>query len=182
MPVKIDIRPSVYIYMVLLLFFVPLKWLFAWVFAAVFHEMCHWAAVKLCGGEIHSIKIGLGGAEIKCGPMSDPKRLFAVLSGPLGGLLPLLFARWIPRTALCCWVLSMYNLLPLLNLDGGRATEILLGSRAAVLQKIFLLALSVGAAYVSIVLNFGLLPVCVMVFLWLKSRNNPCKQDLCKVQ
>ena len=182
MPAKIDLKPNTYIYLVLLLFLIPIKWVLAWVFAAGFHEVCHWLAVKLCDGEIYSISIGLGGAKMECSPMSNKKKLFAVLSGPIGGLLPLLFARWIPRIALCSWVLSMYNLLPLLHLDGGRVLEILLGSKAVAIQKFFLIVISVGALYMSFVLQFALLPLGIIVILWLKSRNTPCKPSACKLQ
>jgi len=182
MQAKIDIRANTYIYMVLLLLLIPLKWLLAWVTAAGFHELCHWLAVKLCGGEIYSITIGLGGAKMECSPMTDRKTLFAILSGPLGGLLPILFARWIPRTALCSWLLTMYNLLPLLPLDGGRALSLLLGSKAVLAQKLFLLVLSIAAIYVSVVLGFGLLPLGIIAVLWLKSRNTPCKPGASKVQ
>ena len=127
MDAKIDIRPNTYIYIVLLLFLLPLKWLLAWCLAAGVHEGCHWLAVRLCGGEIYKITIGLSGAKMECSPMSAKKSLIAVLSGPVGGLVPILFARWIPRTALCCWLLTMYNLLPLLHLDGGRVIQILIG-------------------------------------------------------
>ncbi len=182
MRTKIDIRLNTYIYIVLLLFFIPLKWLFAWIFAAGFHEVCHWFAVKLCGGEIYRITIGLGGAKMECSPMSNKKSLIAVLSGPIGGLFPLLFARWIPRTALCCWLLSIYNLLPLTSLDGGRAITILLGAKAAMIQKLFLLVVSIGAVYVSAVLHFGLFPLVIAAILWLKNRNTPCKPGACGVQ
>ena len=182
MPVKFEIRPSTYIYMVLLVFFVPLKWLLAWVFAAGFHEVCHWLAVRLCDGDVYSITVGLGGAKMECSPMSNRKRLFAVLSGPIGGLFLVLFARWIPRTALCSWLLSMYNLLPLPHLDGGSALKILMGEKAFLLQKIFLILLSIGAVYVSLVLGFGFLPLGIVIILWLKNRNTPCKQSTCKVQ
>lgn len=179
---KIDVRPSTYIYIVILLFFIPIKWILAWILAAGFHEMCHLIAVKIFGGEIYRITIGLNGAKIDCSPLSRVKSLFAVLSGPIGGLLPLLFARWFPRTALCCWLLSVYNLLPLLHLDGGRAIEILLGSKAAVIQRIFLILLSIGAIYISFVLHVGLLPFGFIVILWLKNRNTPCKPSACKLQ
>ena len=182
MQTKIHIKAVTYIYIVMLLFLVPLKWLFAWLFAAGFHEVCHWIAVKLCGGEIYSITIGLSGAKMECGPMTKMKRLFAVLLGPFGGLFLVLFARWIPRVALCSWFLSLFNLLPLLQLDGGRALEILLGEKALILQKIFLIVLSVVAIYVSVILRLGLLPLGIIVVLWLKSRNSPCKPGSCKVQ
>ena len=182
MQTKIDIRPTTYIYLVLLLFLVPIKWLLAWLFAAGFHEVCHWLAVKLCRGEVYSITFGIAGAKMECSPMTNKKSLFTVLCGPLGGLLLLVFARWIPRTALCSWFLSMYNLLPLLPLDGGRVLEILFGNKAFILQKIFLILLSIGAVFASIILHFGLLPLVIISVLWLKSRNTPCKPDACKVQ
>ena len=179
---KIDIRPHTYIYIVVLLFLAPLKWILAWLLAAAFHEMCHIVAVKFCDGEIQRIIIGLGGTKIECSALNRSKSLLAVLSGPLGGLLPLLFARWIPRTAFCCWVLSIYNLLPLLHLDGGRAVEIVLGTKALIIENLFLIFLSIGALYISCILHFGPLPLCVAAFLWLKKRNTPCKRSACKLQ
>lgn len=182
MQTKFDIKPDTYIYIVLMLFLAPLKWLLAWLFAAGFHEICHLIAVKLCGGEICSILIGPNGAKMECGPMSKRNRLFAVLCGPLGGLLLVLFARWIPRIALCSWFLSLFNLLPILQLDGGRALEILLGKKALILQKIFLIVLSALVIYLSVILHLGLFPFGIIAVLWLKSRNNPCKPGGCKVQ
>ena len=182
MQAKVNIRPNTYIYIVVLLFLIPLKWLLAWLLAAGFHELCHWIAVRLCGGEIYNVTIGLGGAKMECSPLSKGHQLFSLLCGPIGGLLPLLFARWLPRTVLCCWALSVYNLLPLLHLDGGRALEILLGAKAAWVQRIFLILLSLGVVYLSFALGFGLLPIGLMLILWLKSRNTTCKPSLCKVQ
>lgn len=182
MPGKINIKPNTYIYLVLLLFLVPLRWLLAWVFAAVIHEMCHYFAVRLCGGEIYRITIGLGGAEMQCSPMSRRKCFFAVLAGPLGGMIPVLFAQWMPYVALCCCALSAYNLLPLLHLDGGRAVEIIFGQRAVHIQRSFLILLTVCTVYSSFVMRLGLLPLVATVLLWLKNRNNPCKPGCCKVQ
>ena len=97
-------------------------------------------------------------------------------------MILLLFAQWLPRTALCSWLLSIYNLFPLLSLDGGRALEILLGSKAIVIQKIFLLMLSIVAVYLTVILRFGLFPIAIIALLWVKSRNTPCKLRACKVQ
>lgn len=179
---KFDIMPYTYIYITIMLLLVPFKWILAWLLAAAFHEMCHIIAVKLCGGEIQRMLIGLGGAKIECSALNRTKSLLAVLSGPLGGLLPLLLARWIPRTAFCCWMLSIYNLLPLLHLDGGRAVEIVLGKKAVIIEKLFLIFLSIGALYVSFILHFGPFPLCIAAFLWLKKRNTPCKRSACKLQ
>lgn len=182
MQTKINIKPITYIYVVLMVFLLPLKWLFAWLFATVFHEVCHWFAVKLCGGEIYSLTVGLDGAKMECGPMSNRKNLVSVLCGPFGGLLLVLLGKWMPRVALCSWFLSIYNLLPLLPLDGGRALEILFGQKARVFQRVFLCFLTFGALYALVILRFGFLPLVIVAALWLKNRNSPCKPGVCKVQ
>jgi len=178
----IDVKPNIYIYIALLLFLIPLKWLLAWFLAAGFHEACHYLAVKLCGGEIYSITIGISGAKMECTSMSKKRRLLCVLSGPAGGLLLIISGRWLPRVAICSWLLSFYNLMPLLSLDGGRALEILIGSKAITVQQIFLFLLGSGAFYLFLIQNFGLLPLGIVLILWLKNRNNPCKPGICKVQ
>ena len=53
--------------------------------------------------------------------LSDGKELICALAGPAGGLILLIFARWIPRIAICAAVQALYNLLPVYPLDGGRA-------------------------------------------------------------
>ena len=182
MQIKINIKPSTYIYIVLLLFMIPMKWLFAWLFAAGVHELSHWIGVKICGGEIYSIVIGIGGAEMVCSAMPWKKQLFAILCGPLGGLLPMLFAYWMPYVAVSCCLLTIYNLLPLRCLDGGKVVETLIGTKVIYIEKICLVILSVVAIYISVVLKFTLLPLAIVAFLWAKSRNNPCKRGACKVQ
>ena len=181
---RVNVKPNTYIYLVLLMFLVPIKWLAAWLLAVSFHELCHWAAVKLCGGEIFELAVGIGGAKMECGPLTNGKRLLAVLSGPIGGLALVLLGRWLPRTALCSWLLSIYNLLPLRPLDGGRALEILLGQRPAFafIEKLILILMSTAALYGAIILHFGLLPLAIMAGLWLKHRKSPCTPHVCRVQ
>ena len=180
---RIIIKPNTYIYFVLLLFLIPAQWLLAWLIALSVHEFCHWAAVKISGGVIYELTVGIGGIKMQSSPLSDPKRFFCVLSGPIGGFFLVPARHWLPRTALCSWVLSIYNLLPFMFLDGGKALEILLGAPiAVVLEKMLLLLLSVAAIYAMFVLNLGILPVAVIAGLWLKSRKTPCKPRICKVQ
>ena len=126
----IYIKPNTDIFTVFLLFLIPLKWLLAWLLAICAHEFSHWIAVRICGGKILSLNISVGGAKMDCASLSKGMQLAAILSGPIGGLIPVLFCRWIPRTALCCIVLSIYTLLPLRPLDGGNTLEIILGERS----------------------------------------------------
>ena len=62
---EINVKTNTYIYLVLLLFLVPLPWLLAWLVAVAFHEVCHWVAVNLCGGEIYRLTVGIGGANME---------------------------------------------------------------------------------------------------------------------
>jgi stage IV sporulation protein FB len=181
---SITVKPYTYFYMALLLFFVPLQWLFAWLLALCVHELCHIAAVRLCGGTISHLTVDIGGMEMKTSPLTEWKRFVAILSGPVGGFLLIFLGRWFPRLALCSWMLSVYNLLPLHPLDGGRALQILLGDPDGfrLVEKIFLVILTVAALYAVFVLRLGVIPAAIVFVLWLRNRKIPCKEDVCKVQ
>lgn len=170
------VKPNTYIYLVVLIFLIPLKWLIAWIIAMTVHEACHWLSVKLCGGKIHSLKIGVGGAKMQCSNLPKWLRLVCILSGPLGGLLPILLARFFPRVAFCCIMLSAYNLLPVLPLDGGRALELLLGNPLfSYIEWAFVLFVLFLCCYGAFALKLGVLPLIIVVAVLLKCRKSPCK-------
>ena len=104
-----------------MLLLLPIQWAAAAAAAACFHEVCHGIAIILCKGHIHRISIGSRGAVIEAEGLTLDKELVCALAGPLGGLLLLLPMRWIPRIAVCALVHSVFNLLPVYPLDGGRA-------------------------------------------------------------
>jgi len=182
--VRISVKANTYIFFVLLLFLIPIPWLLAWVTAVFLHELSHYMAVRILGGNIYHITVSIGGMDMQTSPLTDGRHLIAILSGPIGGFLPVLFARQIPRLAVCCWILTLYNLLPLLPLDGGRMWEILLGRRQFfyVLQKILLGMLICGAVYAAVFLKLGILPLTIIGTLCVRNRKIPCKRSLCKVQ
>ena len=181
---KITLNSSTYLYLAILLLILPVKWLIAWLIAVCFHEICHYLAVKLCGGESYLVRVGFGGAVISCSELTDGKHLIALLAGPLGGLLLAFLGRWFPRLALCSWVLSLYNLFPLLPLDGGQALRLLMKNNKMfyTVERAILILLSVCGIYVSVVLHLGVLPIAIIGMLWVKNRNSPCKELTCKVQ
>ena len=178
------IHGNTYFYFVLLLFLVPLPWLFAWLVAVAIHEFFHYAAVRLCGGSVNSLSVGIGGANMSCSNLTEGKSLCAILAGPIFGLLPSFLGSWFPRLAVCCWVLTVYNLLPLLPLDGGRALQILLKDNKCfyIIQRIALVLLAGISVYSAFVLRIGALPLAIVVGLWLKIRKRPCNDSVCKVQ
>ena len=181
---QVIIRPNTYVYLGILLLLIPLPWLTAWLLAMSFHELCHWGAVRLFGGRIYKLTIGMGGAVMESDTLSKGKALFSVLCGPLGGFFLVLLGRWIPRTAVCSWFLSVYNLLPLMPLDGGRLLRLLIGTDKTffLIEKLMLCLLAACAVYVTLCWRLGIFPLIVVGFLWIKNRNSPCKEGICRVQ
>ena len=106
MDMGITIRPQIYIFLAVLLLFIPFSWLSAWLIAVIFHELCHIGAVYISGGKILSVTIGTNGICMDSTPLTEGKRLFSILCGPLGGLFPVVLSRYFPRLAICCWILT----------------------------------------------------------------------------
>ena len=181
---KLKIDPRNYILLSALIFLLPLKWIVAWCVAVCVHELFHLVAVKLCGGHISNFSVALGGANMECVDLPDKKYLFSVLAGPIGGLVLVLLGRWFPRMAICSWFLSVYNLLPVLPLDGGHALQILLKEHNSfdIFQKILLFMISILGIYLCFCAKLGVLPLIIAVSLWIKNRKIPCKEALYKVQ
>ena len=180
----LSIISNTYFYLTILLLILPIKWILAWLAAIIFHECCHWIAVKLCGGTVLSLRIGLGGAEMQCSNIPERYRFIALLCGPIGGILLSCFGRWIPRIALCSFVLSLYNLLPLFPLDGGHALKIILKSEKIFekMQRIVLLSIVLMALFLTFSLHLGIFPLVIAFCLVIKNRNSPCKEMICRVQ
>ncbi len=167
----------------------PLKWLCAWFFSSFIHELCHYIALKCRGITVTGIYASLKGVYMQTNELSKTDEAICAYAGPLGALLLLLFARKMPRVAVCVVVQSLYNLLPVFPLDGGRGLGCILqkalgnewGTRVfAVVETLVLWTLIVLALYSYFRLGLGLLPAFVVIFLMVKNKkiNIPCKKDL----
>lgn len=177
----------------LMLLVLPLNWLIAAFLAAAVHELCHIAAVKLCGGEVRALGIGQGGALIAASSMTPGRALICTLAGPVGGLSLLFFARWLPRTAMCALIQSAYNLLPIYPLDGGRALRCgailaLPGQFAdricSIIDRICKVLLSVVALWLTLRFDMGILPLMILclILLQAKKAKSSCKPGHLAVQ
>lgn len=118
---NIRIDSSCYFWWAFLILLLPLRWLAAAISAAAVHELSHFLAVRILGGRVSRLTIHPTGAKMRISALSPWREMVAALAGPCGGLLLLCFAQQIPLTALCALIHSIWNLLPIYPLDGGRA-------------------------------------------------------------
>lgn len=142
--------------------------------AATVHELGHLIAIKLCGAKIMRIYLGAFGAkiEMKLYPIISYKReIIIALAGPLAGAIfgaVLSFAGQYTLAGMSL-ALTVFNLIPALPLDGGRAvgfTALLLFDEmwqkviSKVLNALSVLLIIVLCFYVSV--NFGISPSLIL--------------------
>ena len=134
----LSISPGAVLLFSALYFFCGTEELAALLIAAITHELGHIAAIYLFGGNLHGLRISASGLCIDySGTYSASGELTALLSGPAAGFVLAYAASHIGnangntlllKTAGFSLILSVYNLLPALPLDGGRALECLLNA------------------------------------------------------
>lgn len=159
-----------WISLALMILILPIPWIFAILLSSFVHELWHLIAVRITGVSVKGLRLGVHGVYLETEPMTPLQELICSLAGPLGALLLLPVARWMPRTSLCAAVQSSYHLLPVLPLDGGRALRSLtayFGWRRCICdytEKAVLMALILAGLYLTVAAGFGLLPA-VMSFV-----------------
>ena len=190
---QFELDPPLFVSSAITLLILPLPWCIALIFSAGFHEICHLIALRICGCQSPQICIGPSGAVIYSAPLSIGKALLCTLAGPLGQLFLIILARWFPRLVLCATVQAIYNLLPLNDLDGGRALQYILETFLPVttaksvclhINWITLLLLCILAIYATFILQLGLIPIIFAGALLIKTTSGkiPCKSQSLRVQ
>lgn len=102
--------------------------------AILVHESGHVLALRLCGVSLRHFRLGMSGAVLDCSALSSAwEEILVALAGSLFGLLWALVLTRLPHphasyAAEVSAVLSLFNLLPVPLLDGGRIFLALGGS------------------------------------------------------
>ena len=172
---NITIEYSFYLFAAIFLLLIPLRLALAWVIAVIIHEFCHYLALRACRVSIISASISAAGIKMETELMTVRQEFICALSGPAGGFFVLIFARWLPCTAVCAFIHSLFNLLPVYPLDGGRALRCLLyklfgdqhGEKlCAWAGYAFSAMLVISAIVLSLRFNMGILPVVLLILFF----------------
>ena len=103
-----------------MLLVLPLRWFIASLIAAGIHELGHYGAVLLCKGRMNSVRIGAFHCVMNATDLTPWQEILCICAGPIAGFATLFLAPWMPVTAVCGFLQTVYNLLPVYPLDGGR--------------------------------------------------------------
>ena len=157
---------------------IPLKWIAAWYFASIVHELGHLICIWFYGIPVRSISVNGFGVRIETEPIPYPSNVYCALSGPVAGLSSLLLLRVCPRVALCALLQSCWNLLPLFPMDGGQVTRSILqklipqyAERAEnIITQVCITLISIGIFYFTVRFSLGFVPVLVWGIFLLRNK------------
>lgn len=166
--VNIRISADFYLLLACMILLLPAKWVIAFYAAAMVHELFHAVTLLALGGSITELSFKAGGIYMAAVCEGAVKQIVCSLAGPLGGLFCLLLAEKFPEMALCGLVHSLYNLLPLWPLDGGRVLRLILDAMCphkshqieGYIRKIFLILGLLAVLWLGIYFRSG-------IFFWI---------------
>lgn len=131
--IKFNIHTSAYILIALMIYFMPLDIIAAYMLAIIVHELGHILSLMMLGCRIFGLSLGFSGLVIEHnGGMTELQNVICALAGPGAGLLFAYFASYSALASdnhfmeLCAGlslILTTFNLLPVLPLDGGVALK-----------------------------------------------------------
>ena len=181
-----------YLWLAALLLFLPADWVLSAFTAALIHEFCHVAVLLMLGGKISQMQISISGCILDAESPGDFASFCSVLAGPLGSMALLMTSGTLPKIAVCGLFHGLYNLLPVLPLDGGRGLHLILSH---VIPKYadsvlwwagwfvccILLTITVWCSFA---FGWGIVPIVLVLFWIIKifPRKRPCKPSEIGVQ
>ena len=118
---RIETEGGFWLWLLLMLLLFPVPVVAGVLLAAAAHEWGHLLAIRLSGGVVLRIELHAGGARIVTAPMEPKEEVFCALAGPIAGGLTVFAWRVFPELAVAGLVQTVFNLLPIYPLDGGRA-------------------------------------------------------------
>lgn len=190
---KVTVSSGFYLILVFAALLFPLQWVVAWLVASMIHECGHLIALRICNVSWNGVKILPYGFRIEADTLTPFVEVICAAAGPIIGLVPLVFARVVPRIAVCAMIQSVCNLLPLSSLDGSRvisgiAHTILSDQKAERVslyaERAVLFFIGVGAVCMTIVGTCGVFSLSVLALVLIKTGKIKfsCKRSGLRVQ
>ena len=181
---NVVVKPDFFFFLSLILLTVPIKLAISWFLAALVHEVGHISALWLLKVPVRRVRIGSLGIKIETGGSRPVTQLLCAAAGPLFGCSLLFFARTFPVLALCAWVQTLFNLLPIRGFDGGRILACLfllifppkVGEKlCAITEGLCLVIIALIAFYLWWQLRAGVIWLFLPVVMILRFVKIPCK-------
>ncbi len=120
---RVEAEAGFWLVLGLMVLLFPARFLLGVLSAAFVHEMGHIIALRLLGGRVLGVRLHSCGARIEAAPMDPGPAAICALAGPAAGAMCILAWRWFPELALAAVVQTIFNLIPVYPLDGGRAVR-----------------------------------------------------------
>lgn len=114
------------IFLVVSLLFLPIDFVINWLLAATLHEISHIIMLYILRIRIFQIQLKATGTYMETEPMTPKQEMLCALAGPLGGFMGVILYRVNPYFAICSFLQSVFNLVPIYPTDGGRVLYSLL--------------------------------------------------------
>lgn len=124
--IQFTVYASFWIVLVFSVILLPLRWVAGWLCSVLIHELGHLAGILLFKLPVYSVSVKLTGIYIGTSEMLPSQEAIVAAMGPAIGLLPVLFARCFPCTAICAVLQFGFNALPIMGFDGGRVLHAIL--------------------------------------------------------
>ena len=184
---EIDLRPGFCVFAIILAALDRAGSLLPIACAMLLHELGHMAAMLACGADIRRLTLRFADLRIDAAGLGYRQELLCALTGPLVNLACGLLCCRAGVFAACSLVLGIYNLLPVLPLDGGRAIHCALlcrfpPARADALSRAVSFAacgaLLAAGIWLCFVRKSGLWPLGTAAYftirlIWLQKQENP---------
>ena len=122
---KFQVSFGFFIFFAFLVVLIPIKWVLCWLFAQLIHEVSHIIALKCFKYNVTTVRFGCNGMEINGDFDERIPMIFCALAGPCAGIILFFVLGNRSALGLCGFCQSVFNLLPVFPLDGGRALMIL---------------------------------------------------------
>ena len=120
---RVRVEGGAWIVLGLAVLLLPLRVLLGIVLAAAIHEIGHLAAMYFLGVPVLGIVLRPGGARIEAGPMEPGEEVICALAGPVAGAVTIFAWKWFPELAVAGFIQTVFNLIPIYPLDGGRVAR-----------------------------------------------------------